>query len=481
MVFPPQGSDLMPGQKPDEHCAVIGIIGREQIFPNIVASLKALQHRGQESAGIATYDGSSINLKKGMGLVGEVFQEKDGVLPQSLSGIVGIGHTRYSTQGSKSLENAGPFVISTSVGYMALSHNGEITNAEKLGEELKKRGASFVTTSDTEVMLVEIAKDIAEFGIPRGFRNAMGRLAGAYSASIMVNDRLFAMRDPYGIRPLVLGEVDGSYMISSESCAIDSLGGRLIRDVKPGELVELSSEGITSHFVYAARRTAHCMFEYVYFARPDSVIETREVFEIRKRIGQKLADEHPVDADVVIPVPDSGRTQALGYSEASGIPYDEGLIKNRYSQRTFIMPSQRTRTNAVKLKLNPIRSVVEGKRIVLVDDSIVRGNTIKHIVSLLKKFGAAQVHVRVGCPPILYPCYFGVDMKTRDQFLATGKTIEEIRKTIGADSLGYISIGKLTESLSFSQDQLCLGCLNGAYPAYVPGKNYELQAALEGY
>ena len=289
------------------------------------------------------------------------------------------------------------------------------------------------------------------------------------------------MRDPYGIRPLVLGEVDGSYMISSESCAIDSLGGRLIRDVKPGELVELSSEGITSHFVYAARRTAHCMFEYVYFARPDSVIETREVFEIRKRIGQKLAEEHPVDADVVIPVPDSGRTQALGYSEASGIPYDEGLIKNRYSQRTFIMPSQRTRTNAVKLKLNPIRSVVEGKRIVLVDDSIVRGNTIKHIVSLLKKFGAAQVHVRVGCPPILYPCYFGVDMKTRDQFLATGKTVEEIRKTIGADSLGYISIGKLTESLSFSQDQLCLGCLNNSYPAYVPGKNYELQAALEGY
>lgn len=481
MAFLPQDLDPTNGQKLNEHCAVIGIIGREQVFSNVVISLKALQHRGQESAGVATYDGSSINLRKGMGLVNDVFQEKDGVLAQTLSGNVGIGHTRYSTQGSKSLENAGPFVISSSVGYVALSHNGEITNADKLREELKKRGASFVTSSDTEVMLVEIAKDIAEFGIPRGFRNSMGRLAGAYSASVMVNNRLFAIRDPYGIRPLVLGEVDGSYMIASESCAIDSLGGKFIRDVKPGELVELTENGFISHFTYAARRTAHCMFEYVYFARPDSIIENREVFEVRKRIGHMLAEEHPVEADVVVPVPDSGRTQALGYSEASGIPYDEGLIKNRYSQRTFIMPSQRTRETAIKLKLNPIRSVIEGKRIVLVDDSLIRGNTLKHLVALLKRFGATEVHVRIGCPPIVSACYFGVDMKTKDDFLARGKTVEKIRQSIGADSLGYISMGNLTKAIDFEQDQLCLGCLSGLYPAYVPGKNYEIQAALEGY
>ncbi|MCL4314746.1 MAG: amidophosphoribosyltransferase [Candidatus Thermoplasmatota archaeon] len=477
----PLDLDLTIGQKPDEHCAVVGIIGKEQVFHNIIISLKALQHRGQESAGIATFDGSSMNLKKGMGLVGDVFQERDGMSTQPLAGSTGIGHTRYSTQGSKSLENAGPFVISSSVGYVALSHNGEITNQDRLREELKKKGSSFVTSSDTEVMLVEIAKDVAEFGMPRGIRYAMGRLNGAYAAAILINDRLFALRDPYGIRPLILGEFDGFYIIASESCAIDSLGGRVIRDVRPGELVEMTTSGPVSHFVYPARRTAHCMFEYVYFARPDSTIDGKEVFEVRKKIGEKLAEEYPVEADVVIPVPDSGRAQALGYSHRSGIPYDEGLIKNRYSQRTFIMPSQKSREAAVKIKLNPIRSVVEGKKVVLVDDSIVRGNTIKHIVSILRKAGATQIHVRIGCPPILSPCYFGVDMKTKDQFLASGKTVEEIRREIGADTLGYISIKNLTRSIEFSKDQLCIGCLNGSYPTYVQGKGYELQAALEGY
>ena len=481
VVSHPRDSDLITGQKPDEDCAVVGYTGTKQAFPYLLIGLRTLQHRGQESAGIATYDGSMMRVKKGMGLVSEVFRENDSNFQDRLPGSTGIGHTRYSTHGSKNLENAGPFTISNSIGYIAISHNGEITNADQLREEMKKKGTGFVTSSDTEVMLMQISRDIIEFGINGGFRNSVSKLKGAYAAAIMINSTLYAFRDPYGIRPLVLGQVDDSYLVASESCVFDVLGGKVIRDVKPGELIEITSSGFKTVFIARAPSVSHCMFEYVYFARPDSIIDGREVSTARINIGRRLAIEHPVPADIVIPVPDSGRSQALGYSIESGIPYGEGLIKNRYSERTFIMPTQAQRAAAVRLKLNAIKSVIYDKRIVLVEDSIVRGNTIKFVIQILRSQGAREVHVRVGSPPIISPCYYGVDMKTKSEFLARGKSIEEIREDIGADSLGYISIDGLVESIGFGKNELCLGCLTGAYPVPIPSPHYPSQPELETY
>ncbi len=422
-----------------------------------------------------------MNLKKGMGLVSDVFPERDGMVPNPLVGNVGIGHTRYSTQGTKTLENAGPFVVSNTMGYMALSHNGEITNAESLKEELKRKGSVFQTSSDTEVMLIQLSRDISEKGIKNGFRSAVSKLKGSYAAALMINDRLFAMRDPMGNRPLVVGKVNDNYIVASESCVFDIMGGELIRNIAPGEVAEIKQDGIETIVVSKGDGIAHCMFEYVYFARPDSIIDDVEVFSVRTRIGEQLSREYPVEADVVIPVPDSGRAQALGYSRASGIEYSEGLIKNRYSARTFIMPTQKSRTSAVKLKLNTIKSAIEGKRVVLVDDSIIRGNTLKHVVALLRKNGATEVHLRIGCPPVVAPCYFGVDMKTRDQFFAVGRSVEEMRKELGADSLGYLSISSLTKSIGMGENSLCLGCLTGIYPVSIPGEKYLYQTELEGY
>ncbi|MCL4329812.1 MAG: amidophosphoribosyltransferase [Candidatus Thermoplasmatota archaeon] len=481
MGFQTQELDHTTGQKPDEHCAVVGFRGNENAFYSVLLSLRSLQHRGQESAGIATFDGSVMNLKKGMGLVSDVFPEREGVVSNPLTGNVGIGHTRYSTQGTKTLENAGPFVVSNTMGYMAISHNGEITNADSLKEELKRKGSVFQTSSDTEVMLILLSREISEKGLKNGFRSAVSKLKGSYAAALMINDRLFAMRDPLGIRPLVVGKVNDSHLIASESCVFDVIGGELLRNIAPGEIAEIKQDGVETVVSSKGERLAHCMFEYVYFARPDSIIDGVEVFSVRTRIGELLAKEYPVEADVVIPVPDSGRAQALGYSMASGIQYSEGLIKNRYSARTFIMPTQKSRTSAVKLKLNTIKSAVNGKRVVLVDDSIIRGNTLKHVVALLRKNGAREVHLRIGCPPVVAPCYFGVDMKTRDQFFAAGRSIEQMRDELGADSLGYLSISNLTESIGMGNDSLCLGCLTGVYPVSIPGEKYLYQTELEGY
>ncbi len=476
-----QNSEHTAGQKPDEDCAVVGFIGTQQAFPYILLSLRTLQHRGQESAGMATFDGSMLHVRKGMGLVTEVFSENDSSLKDALPGMIGIGHTRYSTHGSKNLENAGPLTILNAAGNIAISHNGEITNAAQLRDEMKRKGTGFITSSDTEVMLMELSRDIIDYGITSGIRTAVSRLKGAYACAIMINDAMFALRDPLGIRPLVIGQVDDSYVIASESCVFDVLGGKMIRDVKPGELVEVTPSGLKTHFIMPSHNTSHCMFEYVYFARPDSVIDSREVFQARISMGKKLAEEHPVQADIVIPVPDSGRAQALGYSMQSGIPYGEGLIKNRFSERTFIMPTQPQRANAVRLKLNPIKSAVSGNRIILVEDSIVRGNTIKHTIRILRSNGAKEVHVRVASPPIVAPCFFGVDMKTKDQFIALGRKIEEIRDEIGADSLGYISIDGLVESIGYRKNELCLGCLTGSYPVVIPGEKFSYQAELENY
>ncbi len=481
MASPPLESDPITGQKPSEDCAVVGVVGTEDALPKIILGLRSLQHRGQESAGIAVFNENVIKVKKGMGLVSEVFNEKDPHLRDSLPGNAGIGHTRYSTKGSKSLDNAGPFVLSSTTGYLAVSHNGEITNAERLREVIKKKGAMFITNSDTETMLMEFSRDIAEMGVYPGIRLAMSRLKGAYSIALMVNDTLYAIRDPFGFRPLTIGRVNGSYVVSSESCVYDVLGGEMIRDVKPGEVIELTPNGYNTVMQIPSKTVSHCMFEYVYFARPDSVIDGIEVFETRINLGRSLAREHPVTADVVIPVPDSGRAQAVGFANESGIPYNEGLIKNRFSERTFIMPNQTERINAIKLKLNPIKSAIKGKRVVLVDDSIVRGNTLRHIISILRKQGATEVHVRVGSPQIVAACYFGVDMKTKDEFIARDKSVDEIRKEIGADSLGYISISGLVESIGMPENRLCLGCLTGEYPTYIPGEEKVKQTELENY
>ena len=477
----PQELDPIDGQKPSDYCAVVGYMGKEPAYPNIVASLRTLQHRGQESAGIATYNGSVIRIKKGMGLVPEVFNDKDENNGKVLSGYIGIGHTRYSTAGNKNLENAGPFLLSNALGYMSISHNGEINNAESLKEELKRKGSTFLTSSDTEVMLMVLSREIIDNGIISGFKQAMSKIKGAYSIAAMINGRLFALRDPYGFRPLILGKVNSDYIISSESCVFDVMGGEIIRDVKPGELIEITEEGPVSLFTMPAKRSAHCMFEYVYFARPDSIIDNIEVFDVRIRLGMKLAREFPAEADVVVPVPDSGRAQALGYARESGIMYTEGLIKNRYSERTFIMPDQQKRTSALKMKLNPIKSAIDGKRVVLVDDSIVRGNTMRRIISILRKSGAKEVHVRIGSPQIIAACYFGVDMKTKDQFIAEGHTLDQIRDEIGADSLGYVSVEGLVESVTMERDSLCLGCVTGEYPVELPGKKYVYQTELESY
>ncbi|WP_337860240.1 amidophosphoribosyltransferase [Ferroplasma sp.] len=452
-----QELDITTGQKPSDECAVVGYIGNNA-YTNMVFSLKALQHRGQESSGIATFDGK-IHIKKGMGLVSEVFHN------EFLDGKVAIGHNRYSTAGSKGVENAGPFVISSSTGYIGISHNGEITNAHCLREKLKEKGYIFYSSSDTEVMLIEMVSEINKYGIRDGIKKAMLKIKGAYALAILINDTLYALRDTFGFRPLIMGKNDDGYMVASESAAIDTVSGTIIRDVKPGELVEINEHGYKSIFTINSK-IAHCMFEYVYFARPDSIIDKREVFDVRYRIGLKLAMENPVNADVVVPVPDSGRSQALGYSVYSKIPYSEGLIKNRYSDRTFILPDQKSRYDAIKIKLNTIKSVINGKKVVLVDDSIVRGNTMKHIIKLLRKDGAAEVHVRVGSPPIIAPCYFGVDMKTKNDFIADSKSIDAIRKEIGADSLGYITIEGLKESIGMNE--LCTGCLTGIYPDDIP-------------
>ncbi len=473
--------DPIDGQKPSEYCAIVGFRGADSAFANVLISLKTLQHRGQESAGIAVFDGHTMGLKKDMGLVSEVFNESYLENGGVLKGKIGVGHTRYSTAGTKTLENAGPFVVSNSVGYMALSHNGEIVNADILREEMKKKGMTFLTSSDSEVMLNVLSKEIVENGIHRGLRLAMEKLKGAYSATIIVNDRLFAIRDPNGFRPIIIGQAGDSYVAASESCVMDVLGGKVIRDVNPGEVVELTDNGPITLFSMPAKRTSHCMFEYVYFARPDSVIDNIEVFNVRINLGRRLAREYPVDADIVIPVPDSGRAQALGYANESGIPYSEGLIKNRFSERTFIMPTQNARKAALRLKLNPIKSAVEGKRIVLVEDSIVRGNTLKHVIGILRKAGAKEVHVRSGSPEIIAPCYFGVDMKTKTEFIAANRTNEEIRQEIGADSLGYTTIEGLVESIGMPEKNLCLGCLTGRYPVSIPGEKLTVQTELESY
>jgi amidophosphoribosyltransferase len=465
-----------------EFCGVIGVsLPGKGAAPYIYRGLRALQHRGQESAGIATASHGVIHHRKGLGLVHEIFSRE---VVEALRGNVGIGHVRYPTTGSSTdLENAQPLVVKLRDEDGALAHNGELVNFDRIRRRLQAQGVEFLGNADSEIIAQMVA---LEYGKTRdletSIRRACAELVGGYAVVMLVGNRLVAFRDPLGIRPLVLGALEEGYAVASESVALDLMGGRLLREVKPGEVVVVDkNQQLHSSEMPRSAETAHCMFEWVYFSRPDSILEGRSVYEVRHRIGRRLAQEAPVESDLVIPVPDSSRPQALGFSEASGIPYAEGLIKNRFVERTFILPDQNRREEEVRVKLHPVPGMLKGRRIVLLDDSIVRGTTLREIVSMVRSAGAQRVDVRIGCPPILAPCYFGVDMKDRKELVAAGRTEAEVAEKIGAESVRYLSIPGLIESIQLPGTGLCLGCLTGRYPVEVPEEHRRFQKSLEEF
>ena len=461
---------------PKHSCGVVGAAAVYNIVPALNKTLMIIQHRGQESAGITVFKEGEHQTIKNSGLV-QFALSADKI--SRLNGKIGIGHVRYSTTGSKGALNYQPLSVTTSFGSVAIAHNGDITNYDELKERYLASGTSFLTDSDSELVAKVLTKYMIQHNDPvKAMKNMMGELEGSYALAILMKDRLFGVRDPYGFRPLCIGKIDGGHIIVSESAAIDALNGTFLRDVTPGEIVEVTNESVTSYQGISIKHRAHCMFEWVYFARPDSVIDGREVYDVRKKIGEILARECPADVDMIMPIPDSGRAHAIGYSIASGIPYEEGFMKNRFAERSFILPEQEEREAAVSMKMNPIKSTVEGKRMVIVDDSIVRGTTLKKLISMLRKSGADEVHVRVGSPPVMAPCYYGVDMNSRDQFVANGRTVEEIREVIGADSLGYISVKGLIEAIGKPEGDLCLACISGRYPTRIPGEIQRFQSTL---
>ncbi|MFA6805694.1 MAG: amidophosphoribosyltransferase [Candidatus Methanomethylophilaceae archaeon] len=462
---------------PEHKCGVVGIAASYNVVPALQKSLMIIQHRGQESAGISVFNDSGIQTVKDNGLV-QTALSKDKL--QSLEGSIGIGHVRYSTTGSRGVMNAQPFTVTSSFGTVAIAHNGDITNYGELREKNLERGMTLQTDSDTELATNILVRHTVETRDPaKAMKLTMSELDASYAMTILINNRLFGIRDPYGLRPLCIGKIDGGYMLVSESAAIDALRGEFVRDVLPGEIVEITKDGVISYGgLMDTKQKAYCMFEWVYFARPDSLIDGREVYDVRKKIGMILAREHPADVDIIMPVPDSGRAHAIGFSIASGIPYEEGFMKNRFAERTFILPDQKEREMAVSMKMNPIKSTVAGKRLLIVDDSIVRGTTLKKLISMLRDAGAKEVHVRVGSPPVVAPCYYGVDMKSRDQFIANHHSVEEIRDIIGADSLGYISIDGLVEAIGKPKNELCLACVNAEYPTRIPGEKQRFQSTL---
>jgi len=446
-----------------ESCGIFGIYAPGVDVARITFfGLYALQHRGQESAGIATADGKKIYLHTSMGLVSQAFTEDE--LTQ-LPGHIAIGHTRYSTTGSSRSSNAQPILVEANSTTIALGHNGNIVNAKFLRDELCQLGYTFATTTDSEIIANLILSPTERNPVDK-IKYAMRRLQGAYSLVIMTKDKLIGVRDPMGVRPLCLGTIDGGWVIASESCAFGHIGAQFIREIEPGEIVVINKNGVRS-FTENGPRRALCIFEYIYFARPDSIIQGKLLYPVRQAMGRILAREYPVDADLVMGVPDSATAAGIGYAIASGIPYCEGLIKNRYVGRTFIEPDQRLRDLGVKLKFNPLSETIAGKRLIVVDDSIVRGTTTPKVVAMLKRAGAREVHLRICAPPIRHPCFFGVDMATKWELIAAHKTIPEIRDAIGADSLGYISIEGLIESVGLPKDIFCLACFTGEYPISV--------------
>ncbi|MFB6122255.1 MAG: amidophosphoribosyltransferase [Haloferacaceae archaeon] len=463
-----------------EKCGVVGVaLADRDVSRPLYYSLYALQHRGQESAGIVTHDGFQQHSHVEMGLVGDAFDEDD---LDHLNGAAGIGHVRYPTSGSVDADCAQPFAVSFKSGSLGLSHNGNLVNADEIRDELEGEGHAFTSNGDTEVIAHDLARNLLEGDLIRAVKRTMERIHGSYSLTIMHDDTVLGVRDPEGNRPLCIGELDDGYVLASESAAIDTLDGTLVRDVRPGELVVLEADGsgFDSYQLVDRDNTAHCFFEHVYFARPDSVIDENLVYEVRRNLGRQLWEESGIETDVVMPVPDSGRAFASGYAEAAkaaeededgaGVEFAEGLMKNRYVGRTFIMPTQDERERAVRLKLNPIKSTVEGKTVTIIDDSIVRGTTSTQLVDLVREAGAEEVHVRIGAPPIVAPCYMGIDMATREELIASDKTTADIRDDVGADSLAYLSIDAIADVLGESRADLCLGCVTGEYPYDIDGE-----------
>ncbi|MBA1341776.1 MAG: Amidophosphoribosyltransferase [ANME-2 cluster archaeon] len=455
-----------------ESCGIVGLALNDRESDNaalpIYYALYALQHRGQESTGITVHDGKSARTLKGMGLVPDVFKKYN---LSDLKGFVGIGHVRYSTTGDSTIENSQPLIVNFMDRTIAIAHNGNLVNSAELIAEFEAEGQVFLTSSDTEVIARLLVKKLLKNDILGAVEEVMRRLVGSYSLTILVDDTLVVVRDPLGFKPLCIGELDEGYVVTSESAAIDTIGGKLIRDVRPGEVLIFRDGRYSSHQLFKTKNTAHCVFEYIYFARADSIIDGQLVYQTRIRIGERLVDEHATDADIISPIPDSGITFAIGYSKKSGIDYIEGLMKNRYIGRTFIMPNQNMRETAVRLKLNTIRQNLEGKKVILMDDSIVRGTTSRRIVDMVRKAGAEEVHMRIGSPPIMSPCYLGIDMATREELVAAHKTVAGVEALINADSLGYVSVEGLVEAVGIPKDDLCLGCLTGVYPVEIPGEN----------
>lgn len=451
-----------------DECGVFGIYVNQPVDVASVTyyGLYALQHRGQESAGIAVANGEEVKIHRGLGLITEAFNNDNLDYLRSLNGNISIGHVRYSTAGAKTVENAQPLLANTKLGPIAMAHNGNLVNADVIRELLEDGGHVFHTSVDSEVLASLIARS-SKRGIERAVVNAISAVRGSFAMVIMTKDKLIGIRDPHGIRPLCLGKIEEGYVLSSESCALDSVGAELVRDIEPGEIVVIDGDGIKSIKYSEGTTCQTCAFEYIYFARPDSVIDELDVYNTRVKQGEVLYQEHKIDADLVVAVPDSGIPAAVGYSKASGIPYEMGFVKNRYVGRTFISPSQEFRERAVAVKLNPLKVNVNGKRVILIDDSIVRGTTSKHLIDSLRRAGATEVHFLVASPIVKFPCYFGIDTPYRSELIGANKSVEEIRESIGCDYLGYLSLEGMYEGF-YGRRNFCVGCFNGVYPVSAP-------------
>ncbi len=457
--------DLDADDKFHDECGVFGIYDHPEAANLAYLGLYALQHRGQESAGVAATDGVQFHVEKAMGWVSDVFTRER---LRRLPGHAAIGHVRYSTSGSSSLRNAQPIAATFAKGPIALGHNGNLVNAEALRKELEAAGAIFQSTSDSEVILHLLAHARGQ-GLEEILPQALQRVTGAYTLVLLTLDSLIGVRDPYGFRPLCIGRLGESWLLASETCALDLLEASFVREVEPGEMVVIDRDGLRSFHPFPARVPAQCIFEHVYFARPDSLLWGKGVYLVRKALGRQLAQEHPAVADVVVPVPDSGLGAALGFAEASGIPFELGLIRNHYVGRTFIEPRQGIRHFGARVKLNPMRELLEGRRVVVVDDSIVRGTTSRKIVRMLRAAGAKEVHVRISSPPIQWPCYYGIDTPTRKELIASSHHVEEIRRHLAADSLGYLSLEGMLKAVAAGEEQrFCHACFTGGYRVGFP-------------
>jgi amidophosphoribosyltransferase len=459
-----------------DECGVFGIFGHPEAANLTYLGLYALQHRGQESAGIVSADGQKLRVLRAMGQVAEAFSEDS---LERLPGHIAIGHTRYSTAGESKLENAQPFLIDCAHGQIAIGHNGNLVNARELRDELVRSGSIFQTSSDTEVVLHLYARSKAP-SVEDALVESIAQIRGAYSLVLLTKNRLIAARDPHGFRPLALGQLGDAWIVCSETCALDLIGATYVRDVEPGEVLIISDGGLRSIKPFPPQPLSHCVFEHVYFARPDSYVFGQSVNEVRTELGRILALETPTDADVVVPIPDSGVCAAIGYAEEAGLPMKMGLIRNHYIGRTFIQPQQSIRHFSVRVKLNPVRSILEGKRVVLLDDSIVRGTTSRKIVKMVKAAGAREVHLRISCPPTVSPCFYGVDTPSRTELIAASHSIDEIRRYVEADSLAYLSLEGLKKAVGDRQGSYCTSCYTGIYPVAFPRDEHAyLQLALK--